>query len=199
MKGGRYAEVMFGGEPLTESEMREGWHLCPEWGRLLIHPKHVEYAACTCEPFRRHKDMLVKKPLIRYIFHPHTKRYVGCLVALIHPLDHKIHIGWSQCRADERFMKKRGRNIATERALNGTNLEPCPYRFYNPDGSFEWRNTFKEELEKFRGCAAEYFTPRMADEGDGPRMVVILSLNSISGGEPGYRWGDSGKCYTKGG
>ena len=43
MKGGRYAEVMFGGEPLNEAEIHEGWHLCPEWGYLLIHPRHVEY------------------------------------------------------------------------------------------------------------------------------------------------------------
>ena len=173
MNGGRYAEVMFGGEPLSEAEIREGWHLCPEWDYLLIHPRHVEYAACTCPQFGD-KTMLVKKPLVRYIFHPHTGKYCGCLVALIHPVDRKIHIGWSQCRQDEHFRKKMGRNIATERALNGTNLEPCPYRFYNPDGSFEWRNTFKDEISKFWGCAAEYFTPRLAHEDDGPRIVLIV-------------------------
>ena len=124
----------------------------------------------------------MKKPLIRYIFHPHTGRYCGCLVALIHPGDGRVHFGWSQCRVNEHFNKKRGRHIATERALKGTKDKPCPYRFYNPDGSFEWRNTFQEELDKFRGCAADYFTPRLEDEGDGPRVVVIMTLNSITKG-----------------
>jgi hypothetical protein len=114
----------------------------------------------------------VRRPLVQYTLHPHTKRYNGCFVAMLRP-DGKIHIGWSQCRVNEHFNKKLGREIAIGRAVAGTNEKPCPYRFYNPDGSFKWRNTFQEELTLFKARALAYFTPRLYDEED-QRLVLII-------------------------
>lgn len=33
---------------LTQAEIEEGWHFCPEWDGLLIHPNDKETEACTC-------------------------------------------------------------------------------------------------------------------------------------------------------
>ena len=35
------------GEQLTDAEMAEGWHYCPEWDGMLIHPSSEE-AKCCC-------------------------------------------------------------------------------------------------------------------------------------------------------
>lgn len=36
------------GTELTPEELRRGWHFCPEWDGLLIHPDMPESKACTC-------------------------------------------------------------------------------------------------------------------------------------------------------
>lgn len=33
---------------LTKQEISEGWHFCPDWDDMLIHPKWSEAEACTC-------------------------------------------------------------------------------------------------------------------------------------------------------
>ena len=33
---------------LTEAEIEEGWHFCPDWDGLLIGPKTPEFDNCTC-------------------------------------------------------------------------------------------------------------------------------------------------------
>lgn len=33
---------------LTPEELKQGWHFCPEWDGLLIHPDMPESRACTC-------------------------------------------------------------------------------------------------------------------------------------------------------
>jgi hypothetical protein len=39
---------------LTSEEVNEGWHWCPEWDDLLIHPNDTaEYALCHCEGFEK--------------------------------------------------------------------------------------------------------------------------------------------------
>ena len=35
-------------EPLTDAEIKEGWHFCCEWDGLLIHPDDEEAKCCTC-------------------------------------------------------------------------------------------------------------------------------------------------------
>lgn len=37
------------GRSLTESELAEGWHFCPDWDYLLVGPGSAEQDGCTCE------------------------------------------------------------------------------------------------------------------------------------------------------
>jgi hypothetical protein len=55
MEQARYNELMnkfiglsdlYGG--LTSEEMKQGWHYCPDWDFLLIHPDNAEGESCTC-------------------------------------------------------------------------------------------------------------------------------------------------------
>jgi hypothetical protein len=34
-------------EPLTEQELKEGWHFCPEWDGLLMH-RVITPEDCSC-------------------------------------------------------------------------------------------------------------------------------------------------------
>jgi len=106
----------------------------------------------------------MKKPLVQYIWHPHwPDQLAGCMVALIHPNDQKIHIGWSQCNLqDNHFSKQRGRGIATGRALKGTDVQPRSYRFYSPDGSFKKVDIFGPELTAFSARALLHFSYQLA-------------------------------------
>jgi hypothetical protein len=125
----------------------------------------------------------MKNPLVQYVPHPHTGKLVACFVALIHPDDGEIHIGWSQCRAGEHFNMKRGREIATGRALKGTKDKPCPYRFFNVDGSYEWVNTVQQELDLFRFRAMSYFSPNLHVDSDRKVSEVELTFLVV----PNYR------------
>ncbi len=40
---------------LTKAEIAEGWHFCPEWDFLLIHPKDTEYKFCLCKEYNKFK------------------------------------------------------------------------------------------------------------------------------------------------
>ncbi len=33
---------------LTEAEIKQGWHFCPDWDFLLISPDSKEGECCTC-------------------------------------------------------------------------------------------------------------------------------------------------------
>jgi len=33
---------------LTEEEVKEGWHFCPDWDGLLVGPGMSEHECCTC-------------------------------------------------------------------------------------------------------------------------------------------------------
>lgn len=33
---------------LSESELDQGWHFCPDWDGLLVGPEMGEYEYCTC-------------------------------------------------------------------------------------------------------------------------------------------------------
>lgn len=129
----------------------------------------------------------MKNPLVQYVLHPHTGKPVACFVALIHPDDGEIHIGWSQCRAGEHFNMKRGREIATGRALKGTKDKPCPYRFFRVDGSYEWINTVQQELDLFRLSAMNYFSHKLHVDSD--RRVSDIQLSFIV--VPDYRSGEA--------
>jgi hypothetical protein len=54
----RWDELMNSNGPcvhLTEGEMADGWHWCPEWDDLLIHPMDGEYQFCQCEDKQKYK------------------------------------------------------------------------------------------------------------------------------------------------
>jgi len=41
---------------LTDDEINEGWHFCPNgWDMLLIHPSDEEYKYCHCESQQKFK------------------------------------------------------------------------------------------------------------------------------------------------
>ncbi len=108
-----------------------------------------------------------KKPLIHYVYHPHRPdQRLAVFVALIHPDDGKIHIGFAQCRDGDRFCKKFGREVAIERALKGSSAVPHPIRFYRPDGSYVKKNVVNSELDLFRLRAIQYFTPQLCEADD---------------------------------
>lgn len=49
----RWTELMYNGDlRLTEKEIAEGWHFCPDWDSLLIGPGMIEMDYCSC----REKD-----------------------------------------------------------------------------------------------------------------------------------------------
>lgn len=43
----RYEKLMSRQARLTKAEVKEGWHYCPEWDGLLIHPSDPEADFCT--------------------------------------------------------------------------------------------------------------------------------------------------------
>ncbi len=49
MTNDRYFQLMNDlNERLTQQEIEEGWHFCPDWDGLLIHESHPEFECCTC-------------------------------------------------------------------------------------------------------------------------------------------------------
>lgn len=49
MTNERYQQLMKDNSlPLTEEEMSQGWHFCPEWDFLLINPEMGEFECCNC-------------------------------------------------------------------------------------------------------------------------------------------------------
>lgn len=44
----RQRDIELGIATLTETEVLDGWHMCPDWNYMLIHPSWPEHEACTC-------------------------------------------------------------------------------------------------------------------------------------------------------
>ena len=66
-------------------------------------------------------ETIVRKPLVQYVKafkHGHNER-VGVLVA-DKASDGSVHIGWSRCCAKDRFNKKLGLTIASQRVSRHT-------------------------------------------------------------------------------
>lgn len=40
------------GDVLTEKELAEGWHFCPDWDYLLVGPGMPEQDGCACELYK---------------------------------------------------------------------------------------------------------------------------------------------------
>lgn len=45
----RWIKVNRTGEGLTEEEIKEGWHFCPDWDFLLVGPNMPEIQGCVCK------------------------------------------------------------------------------------------------------------------------------------------------------
>lgn len=60
--------------------------------------------------------------VVRYVRHPNTNRTIGCVVAV--NTNDGIKFGFSQCNPKDQFNRKKGRDIAIQRALIGSNAVP---------------------------------------------------------------------------
>ena len=60
--------------------------------------------------------------VVRYVRHPNTNRTIGCVVAV--NTNDGIKFGFSQCNPKDQFTRKKGRDIAIQRALIGSNAVP---------------------------------------------------------------------------
>lgn len=49
MTPARYQQVNEQDQPLTDAEVKAGWHFCGEWDDLLVGPEMGELAVCACE------------------------------------------------------------------------------------------------------------------------------------------------------
>lgn len=45
----RAAQLERGVGHLTPEEVEAGWHFCPDWDGMLIHPNSPEGACCLCD------------------------------------------------------------------------------------------------------------------------------------------------------
>lgn len=48
MTNERYWELEMTGHRLTQDEIDEGWHFCPDWDGMLVGPGMHEKEACFC-------------------------------------------------------------------------------------------------------------------------------------------------------
>ena len=48
MERERYIRIQNGTEDLTPEEVEDGWHFCPDWDDMLIHPDDDEFQCCPC-------------------------------------------------------------------------------------------------------------------------------------------------------
>lgn len=59
----RYGQLMLNDDlPLTEEEIKLGWHFCWEWDGLLIGPgtEEFEYFFCKCRPEELQKSFVAR-------------------------------------------------------------------------------------------------------------------------------------------
>ena len=60
--------------------------------------------------------------VVRYVRHPNTERIIGAVVAV--PTNDGVKFGFSQCYPKDQFSRKKGREIAIQRALIGSSAVP---------------------------------------------------------------------------
>lgn len=52
----RYRELCVNPDAiLTEQELREGYHFCPDWDYMLLHVSDVEMSGCCCDKARNER------------------------------------------------------------------------------------------------------------------------------------------------
>jgi hypothetical protein len=51
MDNKRYVELDCVGRDLTQEEMAQGWHYCPEWDYMLTNMNNKEVEQCSCTPW----------------------------------------------------------------------------------------------------------------------------------------------------
>ena len=72
MKHERWQMLMsFSSTPLTEKELEQGWHFCPDWDGLLIGPGMSELECCRC---RRKEAVMNERTLKIYAENPNDYR-----------------------------------------------------------------------------------------------------------------------------
>lgn len=111
--------------------------------------------------------------VVRYVRHPNTTRTIGCVVAV--RTNNGIKFGFSQCNPKDQFNRKKGREIAIQRALIGSNVTPAGITvtfWYATSSSLEapkckvMRNidAFSEVYERVQDLAARAFAPAATAE-----------------------------------
>ena len=60
--------------------------------------------------------------VVRYVRHPNDNRMVGCVVAV--NTNNGVKFGFAQCNPKDQFNRKKGREIAIQRALVGSSAVP---------------------------------------------------------------------------
>lgn len=60
--------------------------------------------------------------VVRYVRHPNTEKIIGAVVAV--RTNDGIKFGFSQCNPKDEFSRKKGRSIAIQRALIGSEAAP---------------------------------------------------------------------------
>ena len=111
--------------------------------------------------------------VVRYVRHPNTNRTIGCVVAV--NTNDGIKFGFSQCNPKDQFTRKKGRDIAIQRALIGSNAVPSGVTvkfWYLPESDsgasliapvcVTQRNVdlFSDVYERVQLLAARAFTPK---------------------------------------
>lgn len=51
----RLIELEFKNAKLTEQEIQNGWHFCPDWDYMVIGPESPEIKCCLCGTNTKHK------------------------------------------------------------------------------------------------------------------------------------------------
>ena len=115
--------------------------------------------------------------VIRYVRHPNTNRTIGCVVAV--NTNDGIKFGFSQCNPKDQFTRKKGREIAIQRALIGSNAVPSgvTVKFWIVPGDIGPGGTtliaprcmiernvdlFMEVYERVQYLAARAFAPKVS-------------------------------------
>ena len=117
--------------------------------------------------------------VVRYVRHPNTNRTIGCVVAV--NTNDGIKFGFSQCNPKDQFTRKKGRDIAIQRALIGSNAVPSgvTVKFWylpnNDEGAsltapvcVTQRNVdlFSDVYERVQLLAARAFTAKILPEAN---------------------------------
>lgn len=114
--------------------------------------------------------------VVRYVRHPNTDNIIGCVVAV--KTNDGVKLGFSQCNPKDQFDRKKGREIAIQRALIGSNAVPagvtCRFWYFPHTDAHEveaslkapicvtQRNVdlFSDVYERVQFIAARAFAPK---------------------------------------